>query len=756
MKRRNQAIICMVALACMRLVSFGGPAGLEFRRITERGIARKGVPIPARGVRVFVYEGAPLSVRVTDKYIAVDYSERSGVLFDRAGGKFVRRFTVADGWPKVRHEAFAPFRRPREKSKMVGPGVLDSYHQVRPSASERYRRTGPRDQEPQYAVAASVKFGGRKWKAMQPAGFLRTLPRRVGRDYKKMRQTFGSWTGILRVLNAESFLQAEFLSVGKPQRYTTAEGLASNIVTHLAVADKTLWAACVDIYDPEKKQWGPGGLCRFDPKTGRWRRIEKIAGLPVRWVTLLESVGDDLWVGFREGSGIAGDKVGYGMGLYPGCYRPKATAIVLARLSGGKWTTFSRKPLPGGDRTGKAPTESPRNLALLGEKVFLFSETYARSSGNWQVSMDGHISLLDLSGGKWRTFDLEKDLAVFRLLHMVAEKGEIVALSDRGAHRWSARQGKWVFLDPKSPLVNPNLSAAVVVGDELWVGYTNQSFGAIGRQGISRFNEKTGKWAYTSPKEIGTACPVRTIAVMPDGDVRVLFRKRQWHGSAMPYSFYPRQQWNAPAGLGRFTKGKWQFPVKLAGVPASRKRERKKPDGKIDHWEEKLPIRHLAVAGEKLFVATAAGVYVGPAKWKRIAEGPAQTGWRPALTIRPSKDGKTLGIWRQDTHSKWQHGLYDPETDKVVFKNLPAGSFDPWRLYSHDYLLHWSGDASWIQHWVLVPTVKEGRWTIGKLGTRYHKVIETPHAVWIASRGELIRLDRKHLSDWLGKDKQRE
>ena len=36
---------------------------------------------------------------------------------DRAGDKFVRRFTVADGWPKVRHKAFTPFRRRRAANK---------------------------------------------------------------------------------------------------------------------------------------------------------------------------------------------------------------------------------------------------------------------------------------------------------------------------------------------------------------------------------------------------------------------------------------------------------------------------------------------------------------------------------------------------------------------------------------------------------------------------------------------------------------
>jgi hypothetical protein len=40
-------------------------------------------------------------------------------------------------------------------------------------------------------------------------------------------------------------------------------------------------------------------------------------------------------------------------------------------------------------------------------------------------------------------------------------------------------------------------------------------------------------------------------------------------------------------------------------------------------------------------------------------------------------------------------------------------------------------------------TNKEGSWAIGSLGSIYgNRVVETPWAVWIIRRGELIRLDR--------------
>ena len=48
-------------------------------------------------------------------------------------------------------------------------------------------------------------------------------------------------------------------------------------------------------------------------------------------------------------------------------------------------------------------------------------------------------------------------------------------------------------------------------------------------------------------------------------------------------------------------------------------------------------------------------------------------------------------------------------------------------------------------------TSRESDWAVGPLGKAYHGVIQTPHAVWLASRGELVRLDRTLLADWLGK-----
>ena len=319
---------CLVVSFCVAWIAVGQTEAnrprLQFRKVVNHGIQweEQGFAVPEQAVRVFVHESAPAGVLMHADTIAVDFG-RSGVLFDRKTGQFLRRLTVAGGYLKERPREF-PARPDRRQGKLVGPGVLES--RVDPSVLPGTPA------QPTHVPAASVEFDGRLWQAMQPIGFLQTLHKRTENDYARLRKAFGTWTSILQVANSESFLQAVPKEGDGPTvRYTMQEGLASNLITHLAVADGKLWAACVDIYDPDRQDWGAGGLSCLDPKTEKWSRVDKIDGRPVRWVTLLQTVGEDLWVGFREGSGVVDDQVTYGMGLYPGQYRPVATAITLAR-----------------------------------------------------------------------------------------------------------------------------------------------------------------------------------------------------------------------------------------------------------------------------------------------------------------------------------------------------------------------------------------------------------------------------------------
>ena len=340
-----------------------------------------------------------------DPILAVDYGV-SGVLFDLNSGKVVQRFTVADGWPKRRPPEFPrdpgnPFRSLR----MVGSGVLNPYYELRsfdPSVGVPVAQPG------KPVVLTQVSFHGTAWRAIQPAAFLDKIQ---GRS----RDTI-AWSDVLMQLHEVCYINSVPDSGGQTRRFTTADGLASNIVTHMVVHNDTLWAACVDIFDQKASRWGLGGLCRYDEKSRRWERVEKIDGHPVRWVTLLMTVDDDLWVGFREGEGVEGDSVIFGKGLYPGTYRPKATSLVLARLAGGRWTTLTRPPRPEEKRTRtshasapkyiKPPTEYPVSVARAGNQAVLFSQADGNGAmGNWDVEMTGHVSLVDLTTHAWRLFD---------------------------------------------------------------------------------------------------------------------------------------------------------------------------------------------------------------------------------------------------------------------------------------------------------------------------------------------------------------
>ena len=700
--------------------------GLQLQRLTSRGVDPAAWRIPRDAMRVFVYEGGPRGAAVTDEYIAVDY-QRSGVLFDRNSGGFVRRFTVADGWPTRRHAAFGPFVEPWRKPRMIGPGIVDVRRSWSPG---REKQTHPPE------VAVTAQFDGRTWRALQPADFLQSVERATSRPWQL------SWSGILDRLNEASCLEADPGGGAAPKRFTTADGLASNIVTHLVAHGDCLWAACVDIYDSEAKQWGPGGLCRYDRETGRWQQIKQIGGRPVRWVTLLEVAGDELWVGFREGEGVAGEQVVFGMGLYPGIYRPKSTAIVLARWAGGQWTSFRRRPLPEASPRGASPpkqpappTEYPVRLARVGDKLVLFSRADAHQlSGNWNVPLAGYVSLLDLKTNNWRLFDLEKELGADELMEMVAERGEVLVTSNRGVHRFDARNDAWRLLDPNSPLRNPVFHTAAVVGNELWIGYGRQSFGVFGEQGISRFDERTGRWSYMSPAELGTASPVRRIVTLANGQVWVLFGGRPYMSAAMQYDYYVRERMPRPTGLGRFADGKWEFPA--VAMPESKERQ-----------QFFGPTDDLAAVGDKLVCSSGSNVYVGPGPWRKIADG-------PIVGIAPAEDGKAVEIIRRSAGADggpdqaFQRGVYHAEDTSVAWRPF---QFDNNSVEQYHYVMGNSLIEPWRsdQARAFRPAgPNDDTWVVTQTGGGYYgsSALVTPAAVWIFSHGEIVRLDRSILA----------
>ena len=713
-------------------VAEGG--NLQLRGRTERGVAESGPTLPRDAIRVFVYEGTPHDVNVTEKQIAASYGN-SGVLFDRATGEPVRRFTIADGWPSEKPDAFTADKGTWKKPNMVGPGVANVFHPWR-STSERDKNPLPDD------IVARVEFAGRIWQARQPPQFLRTVKRP---NFSQTGMRSITWSSILSRLNEASYLETVSAGDGKRRRFTTADGLAGNIVTDLVACEGSLWAACVDIFEPKTKKWGPGGLCRYDEKTKRWKHLKQIDGRPVRWVTLLREIDGELWVGFREGDSVVGDKVAFGMGLYPGGYRPKATAIVLARLKDGKWTSFKRSPRPEtrgrrtpSDAPSPTPSEFPAKLARQGNKVLLFTRLNAlQPSGNWNLTMKGEASLLDLDSGKWRDYDVVKDLDADQLHKMTCDKGETLITSNRGLHRFDWKNDSWKLLDPRCDLKNSVFHAAAVAGDELWVGYGRQSFGQIGQQGISRYSETTNKWSYMSPTNLKTASPVRRIVTLSNGEVWVLFSMRPWMGAAVRRTYHARERISRPRGLGRMANGKWEFPVKGPTKPGE-------PQRFFESGNE------LAIVGGKLLCVFDANLYVGPSPWRHLA-GPGVLGFAPA------KDRKTIEILRMPrTESdsgerKYHLGVYSPRSGKIAWKELA-------KRMDYEYMQRFQlGDS--LQgydtragtQWVSMPVAGDTHWVLGPMGDHHKNIIETPTVIWMFSQGQIIRVDRKTV-DKLTKD----
>jgi len=165
------------------------------------------------------------------------------------------------------------------------------------------------------------------------------------------------------------------------------------------------------------------------------------------------------------------------------------------------------------------------------------------------------------------------------------------------------------------------------------------------------------------------------------------------------------------SGVGRFADGKWVFPVELDGVPDSLSRKvpvSPRPGVSSDPKQPEYrmsgsSVQELVAAGDKLYVATRDAAYVGPQGWKRIEN-------TDELPRAP--------------------GVYWPG------QKPPPGSPDagPWR-----------------SEWVRVPTSKPGEWAVGPLSDTWHTRVDAPSAVWIASYGQLLRLDRKLLAEWLGR-----
>ena len=276
---------------------------------------------------VFTYEGAPTAVAVEMDSIVLNYLW-SRVTLDRATLAVKSRQTRAQGFRVGATNGVKMLRDYAQPGHpvLVGPGIALAFSGV----------SGP---TPTQVAVAEATVGGATWRVMHPTDAVYAKPGTPSRD-----PAWTSWSKILQRACAASYVERS--ASGQTNRFTREQGLAGNLVAHLAVADGIVWAGCVDVYNNETKAWTDGGLCFFDEKQGRWQQAPPINNRRIRFVTGLQAIGDELYVLYREGEGMTGDEIAYGMGVFPGDYRPVTTSIVVSRRDkDGKWTSWRRSPV---------------------------------------------------------------------------------------------------------------------------------------------------------------------------------------------------------------------------------------------------------------------------------------------------------------------------------------------------------------------------------------------------------------------------
>ena len=292
-------------------------------------------------------------------------------------------------------------------------------------------------------------------------------------------------------------------------------------------------------------------------------------------------------------------------------------------------------------------------------------------------------------------------------------------------------------------ILNPSISAITPVGNELWVGYTNQAFGVIGQQGITRINQLTGKHTRLSPEDLKTHSPIRAICRRPGSDeVWVLFAQRLWLGAEKETIADPKERaLNLAGGIGVWKNGQWQFPVQSDGVPDHFEEEYWDESHQFIRFKRPLPLTHMAVAGDKLYVANRIGVYEGPGTFKPLFPEHARV-----MGISPSADGKSLlMICTRDfyrTHgSPIERLRHDPATGKQATEPMKNSEY-AWSLLVQPTLEDPEGD--WEPIWARIPGTDLA---VGPLPEGEHRAVRTEHAAWVQSFGRLLRIDAKALAE---------
>lgn len=679
--------------------------------VGELRSADKVLEVRRQDIKAFTCEDVPSGLRVKGDSIYAQYPQ-SGVEFSAATGKLVARHTVTDGW---NGGWIAQYPIPPETGEAygIGPGLEDG------------RALDPA----QPGLMAACRVGEWEYTAWQPTGLARRYAR--GREEKP-----GTWTHVLQLCANKSYVQRQRPDKPgeRPHRFGANDGLPSNLVRRLVAYDGKPWAALVDVYDSDMKQWGQGGLAWYDAASGRWQQVDTVDGHHVRFVTLLQVVGDELWIGFREGESMAGDSVGSGRGEYADEYRPVTSRIVLARLKEGQWASWSTPPLPSPraayqDRSqaDSSSLEVPRWLCRTGDDVLLVTTESLTGMGEVRNQHVRHVRL----GGKadrWPTFD-----ALGSVRQIVAGDVATVASFDRGVFRWDSVGGQWRLCDPESPMGSRVIGCAVSSGDDVWIALRRSRHLTIpGTASLMCYNERSGQMKRFGPADLGTSMPA--VALLPQGDALwVLFRGRLGMDQQETPRYLARQAEmpkHPPAreGVACYRDGKWTF-----GLGDDQLREGViQPPGGLGGFR----YYDLVQLKGRLYVACGTGIYEwDDAGWRRILELSKLDGvWREVKLIADDAKTQLRLHWQQPNQGETREGVYDVADGR--WRWLAKSDWGAMWLAHDEYMTGSEGLAS------SMPAGVKWQFVTRESQSVSMPVLRTDHAFWAFTDSAILRIAR--------------
>jgi hypothetical protein len=222
-------------------------------------------------------------------------------------------------------------------------------------------------------------------------------------------------------------------------------------------------------------------------------------------------------------------------------------------------------------------------------------------------------------------------------------------------------------------------------------------------------------------------------------------------GSAAEFPRYTRPDPLRPEGLGCWQDGKWEFPVKLDGLPTFAPVEAKDDKGQQRFHNQPLSIRQIASTDDRLLVAIGLfplsnlratkglGVYVGPGQWTPIVEG--EIHFMHGVQGSPAVEfGRYANPWQPNTEITELWRFY-PSGKLIATK--PTKKVDRAEIWnSVPGLERFKATHPGDNRYVILPEMDGGDWAFGPLNPEDHYIVSAADSFWIIQPGLVVRVDR--------------